>query len=102
MSATIDNCEAFRSILDDYAKASGQVVNFSKSLISFSPKVDVALQEEIREKLRLSRQVRNHDKYLSLPSFIGKNRKSGFGGIKERDSNKLQLRKSKIFSVEGR
>lgn len=100
--ATIGDCEVFRAILDDYAKASGHIVNFSKSLITFSPNVDVALQEEIRGRLGLSGQVQNHDQYLGPPSFIGKSKRSNFNGIKKRVSKNLQMWKRKIFSVGAR
>ena len=34
--AIIGDCEVFWAILDDYVKASGHIVNFSKSLITWS------------------------------------------------------------------
>lgn len=43
--AKVDDCQAILRILSDYAQVSGKVINFSKSLITFSPNV----HDEVRD-----------------------------------------------------
>ena len=43
-----------------------------------------------------------HDKYLGLPTLIGRNKKSTFQSIKSKVWQKLQLWKGKLFSIGGR
>lgn len=54
-------------------------------MITFSPNVKPELKAAILGRLGLEENVVHHDKYLGLPSFIGKNKRSTFNGIKERD-----------------
>lgn len=96
------DCEAIKDKLAHYAKASGQVINFSKSLILFSPKVDIGWRMEIQNSLGLSGDNQSHDNYLGLPSFVGKNKRSTFNGIKERVAKRLWAWKGKLFSMGGK
>ena len=64
-------CYGVKTCLEAYEKASGQVVNFQKSTISFSANTPVDVQEEIIDFLQVP-ITQNHGKYLGLPSLIGK------------------------------
>jgi len=62
-TATEEDAIAVRRVLADYENASGQKVNFDKTEVSFSKGVKMGL--EIMEVL-------GHDKYLGLPTFVGR------------------------------
>ena len=59
-----------KRILENYEKASGQKVNFSKSAISFSPNTSEEIQRDIKAILGLD-VTAPHDKYLGLPTLVG-------------------------------
>lgn len=54
------------------------MINFSKSLITFSPNVDPATKTDIQNWLGLDSGGQNHDKYLALPSFMGEEQEMYF------------------------
>ena len=47
-------------------------------------------------------EIRSYEKYLGLPSFVGRNKKSSFNYIKERVWRKLQGWEEKLLSQAGR
>lgn len=61
-------------ILQMYGAASGQQVNFGKSELSFSKNVREELRDEIQGILEVV-EVEKHDRYLSLPTMIGRSKK---------------------------
>ena len=46
--------------------------------------------------------VEHYEKYLGLPSFVGRNKKASFDNIKQQVWKKLQGREGKLFSQAGR
>ena len=70
-----------KQILMKYEKASGQMVNFNKSVISFSTNVKEDLLQSIQGILGLDAAL-THEKFLGLPTLIGRNRKATFAAIK--------------------
>lgn len=69
--AITEECNHIQSMLHDYELASGQKVNFSKSNIVFSKNVPQAQQESLAAMLGM-RIVLKHEKYLGLPTYIGR------------------------------
>ena len=47
-------------------------------------------------------EIRSYEKYLGLPSLVGKNKKASFNYIKERIWRKLQGWKEQLLSQAGR
>ena len=47
-------------------------------------------------------EIRSYEKYLGLPSFVGKNKKASFNYIKERVWRKLQGWEKQLLSQAGR
>ncbi|KAL0444326.1 UNVERIFIED_CONTAM: putative mitochondrial protein [Sesamum latifolium] len=95
--ATAAQIGAIRNILDRYATASGQEVNFSKS----SMVIRGAIQQE--EKLRLARQLgvrleMARDRYLGLPVVSGKSRKVLFQNIRDRFFTRINGWNGKLLS----
>ena len=66
-----------------HEKASGQMVNFEKSTITFSSNVYDQLKGEIPSLLEVTQEMPS-GKYLGLPSLVGRNKKAAFDYIKER------------------
>lgn len=88
-------------ILKKYEDLSGQKVNIHKCEISFSKN----LSEQYRESTKAipeMREVMWHDKYLGLPTLIGRSKKVCFASIKDGIWKKLQGWKEKLLSKEGK
>ena len=46
--------------------------------------------------------IKQHQKYLDLPSLVGRNKKASFSAIKDKLSKKLAGWKGKLFSKVGK
>ncbi|XP_037496859.1 uncharacterized protein LOC105637737 [Jatropha curcas] len=98
--ATIPEAQTIQSLLSEHALASGHAINFSKSLVYFSPNTDTGTKRDICSLL----QVGEHDDlgtYLGLPMAIRRNKKEVFGYIKDRFWKKLNSWKIKKLSKAG-
>ncbi|KAL5545508.1 hypothetical protein UlMin_005195 [Ulmus minor] len=95
------DCANLQHCLDCYSKASGQLVNFEKSTLSFSPNTSVYVREEICSLFGIS-QVVGHDMYLGLPTLSMRNKRIQFRYIRDRVVKKLQGWKEKCFSQGGK
>lgn len=93
--------EVAKMLILRYGTASGQVVNFNKSSITFSPNMDHDVKLEIQTTFGLFAS-NMHAKYLGLPSLTRNSKRHSFHIIKERIWSKLQLWRNKIFSIGGR
>lgn len=80
---------AIKSLLNYYGDKSGQLVNYQKSRVFFSANVRRDKQNEIKDILGVYNEVRNN-KYLGLPSLIGRSKKSVFNFVKERIWSRVQ------------
>ena len=67
----------------------------------FSKATDGALKEQIKEVWGVP-EIMQYEKYLGLPSFVGKRKKASFNYIKERVWRKLQGWEGKLLSQAGR
>ena len=61
----------------------GQVINKEKTTLYFSRNTNEVTQEAIKVALDVL-VIRHYEKYLGLPSFVGRNRIACFTQIKER------------------
>ena len=96
--ATIGECDALQRILKVYEEATGQQLNRAKTLLYFSSNTARENQEEI--KARFGAQViKQHEKYLGLPSLVGRNKKNSF---KEKLAKKLAGWREKLLSKAGK
>ena len=59
------------------------------------------MQEEIKTLLGVAATT-NYEKYLDLPSFVGRGKKQNFGYIRERIGHKMQGWKERLLSQGGR
>ena len=99
--STLDECNKIQELLDYYETASGQVINKEKTTLCFSRNTDEVTQEAIKVALDVP-AIRHYEKYLGLPSFIGRNRTACFNQIKERIWGRMQGWKEKLLSQAGR
>ena len=80
--ATIEECNQALDILDVYGKCSGQQINRSKTTIFFSKSTKVESRNQIKLALGVP-EIIQYEKYLGLPSLVGRNKKASFNYIKE-------------------
>lgn len=59
-------------VLDAYEKASGRKIIFQKSTLCYNPTMQAFMRESILNTLQVP-IVENFEKYLGLPTFVGKN-----------------------------
>ncbi|KAL6129683.1 hypothetical protein ACLB2K_073032 [Fragaria x ananassa] len=88
-TASQEECHHIKEVLEDYAKASGQLVNFGKSSIVYSRSLGVSVLEK-------------HIKYLGMPTYVGRSKTETFAYIKERSGQKLEGWQNKILSGAGK
>ena len=78
-----------KSILLAYERASGQKIIFTKSALCCNPTMAASLKADILDILQV-KVIDNFDKYLDLPTFVGKDKRKVFGVIRERVWNKIK------------
>ena len=87
--ASVQECSVVADIISKYERASGQKVNLSKTEVVFSRCVDADRRNAIVSILGVQ-EVDRQEKYLGLPTIIGRSKKVTFACIKERIWKKLQ------------
>lgn len=90
-----------KNILNRYEEISGQVVNYNKSMVTFSPNTTTQSREEVCNQLGVQEQERP-GKYLGLPMHIGRGRVSVFNFLIEKVEQKLQGWRNKKISKGGK
>ena len=88
-------------ILAQYEILSGQQINKGKTAIFFSKSTNEDMKLEFQEALGMQ-EIKQFDKYLGLPSLVGRHKKASFDYIKERIWRKLQGWEEKLLSQAGR
>ena len=71
-------------------EASGQKINRNKTTLFFSKCTPRETKHEIKVAFGVPK-IMQYEKYLGLPSFMGKKRKASFNYIKEKIWRKLQV-----------
>ena len=84
-----------------YEYESGQQLNRAKTSLYFNSNTAIEIQEEMKNRFR-AQVIKQHEKYLGLPSLVGKNRKNSLKGIKEKLEKKLAGWKEKLLSKVGK
>jgi len=86
--ASVAQAEAVKEVLGVYERASGQAINVHKSNVVFAKRIPSSRREEILIILDMW-EVLSHEKYLGLPTFVGRSRKKPFLFIKDKISRRL-------------
>uniref|UniRef100_A0A803NSF5 Reverse transcriptase domain-containing protein n=1 Tax=Cannabis sativa TaxID=3483 RepID=A0A803NSF5_CANSA len=87
--------------LDFYCKAFGQLINQAKSSLSFSPNTNRDVKSRFHQIFQMPIQPL-HEKYLSLPSYPGKDKKILFQNITYRIWKLLNSWQEKLFLDGGK
>ncbi|CAN1744284.1 Putative ribonuclease H protein At1g65750 [Linum perenne] len=99
--AEIEEARRMRQLFDQYASASGQLINFEKSGIFFSRSTHTMLQDAISNVLGVYDPF-DRGKYLGLPSVVGRNKKATFQYVKDRVWERIQKWKGRWLSKGGK
>lgn len=73
--ASLKDCQHLKDIFNCYAAISGQIFNFNKSCMFFNGNVHENLISAIKRVFQLN-MVSKHEKYLELPSMIGRKQRT--------------------------
>ena len=79
----------------------GQKINKEKTSLFFSKSTKDDMKEEIKNVLGVN-EIRSYEKYLGLPSLVGRDKKESSNYIKERVWRKLQGWEGKLLSQADR
>lgn len=101
LKANKEECAHILNTLEIYNAASGQLVNFNKSGVSFSSNTAVALQKEICELIGMP-LLSKSTKYLGLPAFLGRSKVEAYNFLLERTLLKLQGWKQNQLTQAGK
>jgi hypothetical protein len=99
--ANIDEWVHIQQVLEIYEKASGQKLNREKTSIFFSKNTNTAVKNHLLSIAGVSTTLR-YEKYLGLPSLIGRSRVAAFLGIKSRIWERINGWKDKFLSQAGK
>ncbi|GJT69316.1 reverse transcriptase [Tanacetum coccineum] len=94
--ATMDECIQLKNILGKYCWYSGKSINFQRSEIFFSLRVEATSRNVIATKLEV-REASNQTKYLGLPFIIGRKKKDVFQSVLDNNERRLLAGKREIF-----
>ncbi|XP_061993946.1 uncharacterized protein LOC133711884 [Rosa rugosa] len=89
--------DMIQDVIETYGRASGQLVNFNKSSVVFSKNVSDDMQEEISSLMGVE-IVESHEKYLGLPTYVGRKKTATFQYIKDILAEKLKNWQGKLLS----
>ncbi|KAL0409524.1 UNVERIFIED_CONTAM: putative mitochondrial protein [Sesamum radiatum] len=101
VQATKEALLCIRGVLEKFEAISGLAINCKKSAAIFSKNVDQSTRIALVLVLGVS-IVERHEKYLGLPTVIGRSKRAVFDHIKSRIWEKMQHWRSKLLSQAGR
>ncbi|XP_024171861.1 uncharacterized protein LOC112177844 [Rosa chinensis] len=99
--APLEDCYQIQNVIETYGRASGQLVNFDKSSVVFSKNISSFMQEEVSSLMGVE-VVASHERYLGLPTYVGRKKTSTFHYIKENLAKKLSCWQGKLLSGAGK
>jgi len=100
-NATISETQSLKEILSYYESASGQGINYGKSAIAFSANTNSDVITSISTLLGVSNTI-GSEKYLGLPSMVGRSKKAIFSFLKDRVWKKCQAWSARSLSRAGK
>lgn len=100
-TATNEEADEIKRIIQSYERVSGQRINFEKTEITVSSNISNDRRRELSGRLGL-KEVEHHVKYLGLPTLIGRSKRQVFAGTFERILHKIKDWKEKSLSQAGK
>ncbi|XP_062015373.1 uncharacterized protein LOC133731938 [Rosa rugosa] len=100
-TADEEECQHVHNILYTYEIASGQQINLQKSSVAFSRHLDLSRQLALAQILGVH-CVDKHDRYLGLPTHVGRSKSAAFSYLKEKLSKMLISWRAKLLSGAGK
>ncbi|XP_027086455.2 uncharacterized protein [Coffea arabica] len=98
--AKVGEAVQLMQVLEEYGRASGQLINKEKSSIFFSKNVKGRRKEEVLKELEGMREV-HQSKYLGLPMVIGRSKRQVFEFIRQKAIKRIGGWKEKLLSQAG-
>ena len=95
------DCNNVLNLLGEYEFWLGKKINKDKTAIFFSKSTMDEAKSSIKNLFQVQ-EVKSYEKYLGLPSLVGRGKKASFNYIKERVWRKLQEWEGKLLSQAGR
>ena len=95
--ASVQECTHVQNLLANYEEASRQKLNREKTTLFFSKNTASEVQDSIKALLGVP-EIKQYEKYLGLPSFVGRRKRASLAYIKNRICSKLQGWKEKLLS----
>ena len=95
--ASVDEGYRVLKVLADYEEELGQKLNKEKASLFFSRNTSREIQEEIKEIFR-AQIIHKHERYLGLPTLVGKGKIKAFSCIKDQVGRKIAGWKGKLLS----
>jgi hypothetical protein len=99
--ASTDGAREIKDVLEKYCKASGQRINMDKSSIFFSKGCPGVVKEGIKAVLDVQRETLS-EKYLGMPSDVGRSKSGAFKYLKDRVWKKVLGWMEQLLSVGGK
>lgn len=100
-NATEAEATVMKRVLNRYEDISGQMVNYNKSLITFSPNTATDARINVCDQLGV-KEANAPGRYLGLPMSIGRNKAAQFGFLLERIEQKLDGWTNHTISKAGK
>ena len=101
LGANIQSATRLNDILLIYGEASGQRVNREKSAIFFSPNTPAGIRQSVKQSLDVQMEAFS-ERYLGLPTAVGKITSGTFDHIGERARSKMNGWSERQFACAGR
>jgi hypothetical protein len=99
--ASKDEAIQLKAIFDEYQRISGQMINMTKSEMTFSPLIHNNIKNDFQNVLHFT-ITNNIAKYLGMPTQIGQSKQAGFNFILDKLKSKLKGWKERFLSSAGR
>jgi hypothetical protein len=99
--ASIGGATEVKEVLRIYCNASGQQLNMDKSSIFFTKGCPNVIKEGIKSELGVHRETLN-DKYLGMPSDVGRSKSRAFKYLKDKVWKKVLGWLEQLLSVGGK
>ncbi|KAL4347013.1 hypothetical protein GQ457_17G011280 [Hibiscus cannabinus] len=93
--------QRLKHILHLYTQTSGQLVNYDKSTVYFSPNIPASDRDHISTILHI-REVHDPGIYLRVPLAVGINKNAAFGFVRDKVNSRISSWKKILLSFGGR